>query len=118
MKNQPFVNKLLNAIAGLRSAWQEERNFRLQVILGLVAVTVFAGVRPTAIWWALIALCIALVLATELANSAIEALTDHLHPELHPVIGKVKDMLAGMVLVISIGTVIVAVLALYASIPY
>lgn len=115
MKNQSFVNKLANAIAGLRSAWQSERNFRAQVILGLVAVAVFALVRPAAIWWALIALCITLVLAAELANSAIEALTDHLHPERHPVIAKVKDMLAGMVLVISIGTVIVAVLALCAS---
>jgi len=72
MKNQPFINKLNNAIAGLRSAWQGERNFRLQVMLGIVAVAVFTGVRPAAIWWALIVLCIALVLAAELANSAIE----------------------------------------------
>ena len=35
MKNQSFVNKLVNAIAGLRSAWQDELNFRVQVILGL-----------------------------------------------------------------------------------
>ena len=118
MKNQSFINKLYNAIAGLRSAWQGERNFQLQVILGLVAVAVFAAVRPAVIWWALIALCIVLVLAAELVNSAIETLADHLHPELHPVVGKVKDMLAGMVLVISIGTVIVAVLALCASIPH
>lgn len=115
MKNQSFVRKLLNASTGIRCAWRDERNFRVQVIIGLVAVVVFAWVQPAVIWWALIALCIALVLAAELANSAVEALADHLHPDLHPIIGRVKDMLAGMVLVISGATVVVAVLALWAT---
>jgi undecaprenol kinase len=115
MKNQSFPKKLRNAICGIRFAWTEERNFRLHVVLGLAALVVFALVRPAALWWALIVLCIALVLAAELVNSAIEALTDHLHPELHPVVGKVKDMLAGMVLVMSVGAAIVAMIALYAS---
>jgi len=118
MKNQSFVNKVSNALAGLRSAWQDERNFRVQVTLGLAAFILFVIIQPAAIWWALIILCITLVLAAELVNSAIEALSDHLHPEFHPVIGKVKDMLAGMVLVVSIGTVIVATLAVYSTISY
>lgn len=84
------------------------------MILGLVALVAFALVRPAALWWALIVLCVALVLAAELVNSAIETLTDHLHP-LHPVVGKVKDMLAGMVLVMGVSAAIVAMIALYAS---
>jgi len=115
VKNQSLSKKLRNAFSGIRFAWTEERNFRVHVLLGFVAFVVFALVRPAALWWALIVLCVALVLAAELVNSAIEALTDHLHPELHPVIGKVKDMLAGMVLVMSVGAVIVAMIALYAS---
>jgi diacylglycerol kinase len=115
MKNQSFPNKLRNALAGVRVAWAAERNFRIEAVLGLVAVVVFALVRPAALWWALIILCVALVLAVELANSAVEALADHLHPETHPVIGKVKDMLAGMVLVMSLGAAIVAAIALYAT---
>ena len=34
----------------------------------------------------------------------------------HPLIGKVKDMLAGMVLVISVGAAVVAMIALYATV--
>lgn len=45
----------------------------------------------------------------------MEALADHLHPEIHPAVGKVKDMLAGMVLVMCIGAAIVALIALYAT---
>ncbi len=116
MKNQSFLNKLRNAGIGIRHAWACERNFRVEVVLGILAVVVFAIVQPAAIWWALIVVCIALVLALELANSAVEALVDHLHPERHPNIGKVKDMLAGMVLVMSLASVIVALLALYATV--
>lgn len=116
MKNQAFTKKLRNAFAGIGCAWTEERNFRVHVALGLVTLLGFAVLQPSALWWALIVVCIALVLAAELLNSAVEALTDHLHPELHPVIGKVKDMLAGMVLVISFGAAVVAMLALYATV--
>lgn len=111
MKNQSFPIKLRNALAGIRYAWQAEWNIRAHSLLGLIALIVFALLQPAVIWWALIALCIGLVLAAEMANSAIEALIDHLHPEQHPVIGRVKDMLAGMVLVVSIAALVVAVLA-------
>lgn len=115
MKNQPFPSKLRNALAGIRFAWATERNFRIEAVLGLLTIGVFVVVRPAALWWALIALCIALVLVVELANSAIEVLADHLHPEIHPAIGKVKDMLAGMVLVMSVAAAVVALIALYAT---
>lgn len=115
MKNQTFPDKLRNAFAGIRCAWAAERNFRIEAGLGIVTLVVFALVRPAAPWWGLIVLCITLVLAAELANSAMEALADHLHPELHPSIGKVKDMLAGMVLVMSLGAAVVAMIALYAT---
>ena len=59
----------------------------------------------------LIALCIGLVIAAELLNSALEALIDHLHPEIHPAIGRAKDVLAGMVLVLSITAAVVGALA-------
>lgn len=115
MKNQSFPKKVRNALSGIGFAWAEERNFRIQVFFGAVTFVVFSIVRPSAFWWALIVLCVALVLVAELVNSAIEALSDHLHPQLHPVVGKVKDMLAGMVLVMSTGAVIVALIALYAT---
>lgn len=60
-------------------------------------------------------LCIALVLAAELVNSSLEALADHLHPERHPEIGRVKDMLAGMVLIVSLGAAVIAALALVST---
>ncbi len=115
MKNQSFRSKVANALAGLRVAWSAEHNFRTEVVLGVVTLGLFAVVQPAAAWWALIVLCITLVLAAEQVNSAFEALADLLHPERHPMVGKVKDMLAGMVLIVTLGVAAVAVLALVAT---
>ncbi len=113
MKNQPFFRKLRNASAGIHFAWSAEQSFRTEVFLGIGTLVAFAILRPAAVWWALIVLCITLVLVAELANSAIEMLADHLHPDLHPIVGRVKDMLAGMVLVMSCGAAVVGVIALF-----
>lgn len=85
---------------------------RRHLAAAALAIAVFAWRQPSAVWWALIVLCIALVWAAELINSAIEALIDHLHPAIHPRIGYIKDMLAAMVLVFSVAAVVVGLLAL------
>jgi len=115
MKNQSFRNKLSNAFSGIIFTWRNESNFRRQIILAIFTFAFFLVLRPDPLWWALIILCVGLVLATEMINSAIEALIDYLHPEIHPAIGKVKDVMAGMVLILSLTTIIIAFLAIYDS---
>ena len=58
---------------------------------------------------ALIALCVAAVLALELVNSAIERAVDKPDTTHWWSAGAAKDMAAGAVLVMAIGTVVVAV---------
>ena len=111
MKNQSVLIKIGNAVKGFQYAWKNENNIRLHSVLGLCAVIFFLFLQPALVWWALIILCIVLVMAAELINSAIEAFIDHVHIEFHDTIGAVKDMLAAMVLIISLGTVLIALLA-------
>lgn len=115
MKNQPFARKLRNAWRGIAAAWSAERNLRVQAVVALAVFAGFGVLRPAPVWWALIVLCIVLVLAAEMLNSALEALLDHLHPDLHPRVGRVKDMLAGMVLIVSVGAAVIGGIALYAT---
>ncbi|MGV6818773.1 MAG: diacylglycerol kinase [Thiotrichales bacterium] len=112
MKNQPFITKLANAWSGICFTFRTENNFRVQTIIALLTLFGLVLLQPALLWWALIVICIGLVLAGELANTALETLIDHIHPEQHPLIGKAKDIMAGMVLTLSITTVVVAVLAL------
>ncbi len=111
MKNQSIAQKVKNAITGIAFTYKTESNFRLHCFSALIVIILLTVFQPPWIWWALIIICIALVIAAELINTALENLIDHLHPEIHPQIGKVKDILAGMVLVLSFTAIIIALLA-------
>ncbi|MEO6217788.1 MAG: diacylglycerol kinase [Sphingomonas sp.] len=108
MKNRSLLARIGFAVAGWRAAWARERSFRTQVWFAGLALLALLMIRPSPIWWALVALTCALVLALELINSALEGLIDLLHPAIHPEIKVIKDMLAGAVLAISCAALAVA----------
>jgi len=105
MKNQPFHKRLSYSLQGIGTAWKQEASFRTQSVLALGVVALLIGLRPPAIWWALLLLNCGLVLAAELFNTALEHALDHLHPEIHPAIKVSKDCAAGAVLVFSLSSV-------------
>lgn len=112
MKNQAFHKKLSNAFSGLLFTIRTENNFRIQISIAIIVFLSLLFIQPDLLWCALILLCVALVLAAELINTAIETLLDYLHPEIHPEIGRVKDIMAGMVLLLSFTAVFVSLFAL------
>jgi len=112
MKNQAFHKKLFNAFSGLMFTIKTENNFRIQISIAIIVFISLLYIQPSLLWCALILLCVALVLAAELINTAIETLLDYMHPEIHPEIGKVKDIMAGMVLLLSLTTVFISLFAL------
>jgi diacylglycerol kinase (ATP) len=83
----------------LAYAWRAERNFRLEVMLGLLALAL-ALYLATPLWP--IILVSALVLTLELFNTAIEATIDLLAPGYHPLAERAKDTAAAAVLVAAI----------------
>lgn len=86
------------------------RNFRVQFVAAMLAVTAGLYFGITMLEWSLVVISIVMVLAAELLNTGLERLCDKLHPEMHPEIGAVKDMAAGAVLLLSMGAAIVGVL--------
>ncbi len=108
MKNRSLFARIGFALAGWKAAWARERSFRTQACLAIVALLALLMIRPSPIWWAIVAVTCALVLALELINSGLEGLIDLLHPEIHPEIKAIKDMLAGAVLMISCAALAVA----------
>jgi undecaprenol kinase len=108
MKNRSLIERTGFALAGWYAAFRRERSFRAHVLMVALAVAVLLVLRPEPLWWAIIAIICALVAAIELVNSAIEVLADLLHPDVHPEIKAVKDMVAGAVLAVSVGAIVVA----------
>lgn len=113
MKNQSIWKKLKFAFNGIIYALKNEHNMQRHLVSAILVICLFYFLEISIFWWALIILCIGLVIAAELINSAIETLIDYLHPEIHEKIGHVKDMLAGMVLVLSITALIIGLLAIF-----
>ena len=108
-KNQPFLERLGFALAGLGHALRAERSVRVQFGAFCIAVVAMLVLRPEPIWWGLVFLASSSVLAAELFNTALEHLADHLHPEIHPSIRIVKDCAAGAVLITVCGAIGVGV---------
>ncbi len=92
------------ALAGLRHAWTDEPNFRIECWMGLAAVSAALGLGVSPVP---VLLCCGLVLSLELVNSALEAAVDLVMPDLHPLAKVVKDAAAGAVLLASTVAVLV-----------
>ncbi len=91
------------AFAGIAAVWATSGNFRLEVGVGVMALTLGLLLRTGVV--PILILC-ALVLSLEMLNCALEAAVDLASPELHPVAKHAKDAAAGAVLVaalISVG---------------
>ena len=109
-KNRPLPAKFRAAFAGIGAVWRRESNFRREMVCAGAAVAVLIVLRPALLWWALTFLVIALVLAAEMLNSTLEALIDRVHPEQHPEIKVVKDMAAGIVVLVAGAAALVGLL--------
>lgn len=96
-----FFESFTYAFAGLRAALARERNFKVMLAVGALALVAGFVLRLDALSWVAVVLMIGLVLGAELFNTAIETVVDHVTPQVHPLAKLIKDLAAGAVLVIS-----------------
>jgi len=98
-----------HALRGLVEVTARERNMKLHVLAGSAVGLLAAEVAlPSPARYALL-LAIMLVVAAEMGNSALEALVDLHTRELREEARRVKDAAAGGVLVLAVGSVLLAV---------
>jgi diacylglycerol kinase (ATP) len=97
------------AWAGISYAFQSQRNFRIHVAVGVLAIglSLFLHLQPVEI--AVIGLTSGLVLALELLNTALESLVDLTVKQTYHDLAKIaKDCAAGAVLISALVAVLVA----------
>ncbi|MCL2387031.1 MAG: diacylglycerol kinase family protein [Defluviitaleaceae bacterium] len=108
-KSRNFLESLGYAFTGIRAVAARERNFKIQIIMGILAIIACIIFRVDAMQFALVAFAIFFVLAMELMNTAIEAVVDlATGGKPHPLAKIAKDAAAGAVLLSSIFAVVVA----------
>lgn len=107
---QKFLQSIRGAGEGLKHVFKNERNFRVQIavaVVVLIAVWYFPLSRPEML---LVISLIFAVLVMEVLNTAMETFTDLLKPRLHHYVKNVKDIMAGAVLLTSLGAAIVGLI--------
>jgi|SRR5690606_24376404 len=98
------------AIKGLKTFFFTEDHPKIHAIAGIVAIALGFFLHINSTEWMALIFCIALVISTEAINSALEQLTDIASPGYLESAGKVKDIAAGAVLVVSVAAGIVGLI--------
>lgn len=115
MPAKKIKESFYHASRGIKSVFKSERNFRMQVFFGALAI-ILALYLPVKNWeLILVILMVVLVLLMEMVNTVFEYFTDLLKPRLHHYVEAVKDIMAGGVLISSIAA---AVIGLLIFLPY
>lgn len=103
-------NSVRFAVSGLTHAFQTQRNFRLQVILGVLVILLAAALGFDRLEWIILLITIGLVLTAEIANTVLETLVDLSITRVHPKAKIAKDLSAAAVLIIAIFSIFIGAL--------
>ncbi len=97
------------AWAGISYSFKTQRNFRIHITVGALAIALSVFLHLQAIEIAIIGITSGLVLALELLNTAIESLVDLTVKQTYHDLAKIaKDCAAGAVLISALVAVLVA----------
>lgn len=88
----------------------QENNARFHLLATIIVLLTGLLVGLSSTEWSIIGIIIGLVWIAEAFNTAIEKLCDFVTTEHHPLIGKVKDLSAAAVLIISCIAVIIGII--------
>jgi len=113
MTRTKLIESFLIAIKGIFYEILEERNIKIQMIIGLIIILISIALKIPKIYFIVILLVCFLVIILELLNKCFERLIDLISPDYHEEFGKIKDIAAGAVLLSVILSVIIGLLILY-----
>jgi diacylglycerol kinase len=113
MTKKKLSQSIMVALDGIAHGVSKERNLKFQFVIGLFIILISILLKiPKTSFIIILFMCFWVIIA-ELINTSIERLIDLLHPKEHDEIRKIKDMMAGAVLLSVILAIIVGILILY-----
>ncbi len=101
-----FFRSFRFAAKGLATVFKTEQSFRLQLLAAAVVGILAYALELQRSEMALLLVVTVSVLVLELLNSAVERLVDVFKPRIHQYAEEIKDIMAGAVLVGSVGAIL------------
>jgi diacylglycerol kinase len=108
-----IYHSFLFAWNGLKTTWQEEHNFRVEILIGVIVLFFIVFFNFTFLETIFCVIAITLVLSSEIINTAVEDVCNKIEPQHNSIIGKIKDTMAAYVLVSCLGATIIGILVFY-----
>ena len=105
LKNR--IKAVGHAFRGAVLLIRTEASIKTQIFIALVMTGLGLYFQISQLEWILQIFAIVLVLGAEGLNTAIEKVSDYIQPEFDTKIGFIKDISAGAVMLVSIGSIIV-----------
>jgi len=112
MVKRRLSRSIFVAIEGIAHGISTERNIKIQAVIGVLVIIASLLLRIPKSDLVIILLVSFLVIICELMNTSLERLMDFLHSEHHEAIRRVKDMLAGAVLLSILLAIIIGLIIL------
>ena len=108
---QSRIKSFQVAGSGFRHAVSTQKNFQIQVAIGLLVIVAAYYFNFSRVEWLILLITIGLVLTAELVNTVIEVVVDlAVKEELLPEAKIAKDVSAAAVLVISVFSVVIGLI--------
>jgi|SRR3989344_1204279 len=118
MKKNKFSKSLHTAILGITHSISTERNIKIQILTAIFVGILSILLKISKIELIFILLVSFFVIISELINTSFERLIDKLSPNFDNEYGKIKDIMAGAVLLSAILALIIGFLVLSKPILY
>ena len=116
-KIENFFRSFKYAVRGLKFVWQEQ-NFRIQFTMAVAVIFLMYYLGLTRLEKVAVIIVIMSVLVLESLNTIFEHLSDLLKPRLHDYILIIKDIMAAIVLLASVGAIIIGLMIFWPYIFY
>lgn len=97
------------ACRGLKFIWREN-NFKIQIVIALIVIIAMYFFDLSRLERVALIIVIFSVLILESLNTIFEHLSDVLKPRLHDYIGIIKDIMAAVVFMASLGALIIGIM--------
>ena len=95
---------------GIFYAFREEQNIKIHFLVAILAILLAIYFKISTGEIIALVVVISLVIVAELINTVLERIVDIIKPRMHPYAKSIKDMLAGMVLMASVGAAVVGLI--------
>ena len=109
-KLKKIVNSFKYATQGLCSSFKTEGNMKIHIFVMILVIVLGTVLKINKQEWITCVICFSLVIGGELFNTSIETVVDIVMPTKNDKAKLAKDISAGAVLVLAIGSAIIGLL--------